>query len=135
MITAIDTNVLLDLLTGNPEFVRSSTDALLAQAARGALVISSIVFSELSAAFSGDLGKLDHFLSDAGIRWVPETSETLVSAGQTWREYRKRGGTRQRILPDFLVGAHAQSQADCLLTRDRGFYRNYFTGLTIIEPS
>jgi predicted nucleic acid-binding protein len=135
MITALDTNVLLDILTGNPEYVELSTSVLLSQASRGALIISNIVFAELAAAFHGDMGKLELFLSDAGIMRVSEIQETLALAGRNWRIYRQGGGTRQRILPDFLIGAHAQHQADCLLTRDRGFYRNYFTGLTIIEPS
>ena len=58
-----------------------------------------------------------------------------VDAGASWREYRRRGGARARIVPDFLIGAHAGYRADRLLTRDRGFYRSHFPGLKIIDPS
>jgi hypothetical protein len=58
-----------------------------------------------------------------------------VNAGASWREYRRRGGARARIVADFLIGAHAASCADRLLTRDRGFYRPHFPGLPIVDPS
>ena len=57
-----------------------------------------------------------------------------LRAGETWHNYRKRGGRRSRVIADFLVGAHASVQADRLLTRDRGFYRVYFPDLTVIDP-
>ena len=58
-----------------------------------------------------------------------------TKAGRMWRIFRESGGGRRdRIVPDFLVGAHALERADALLTRDRGFYRQYFKGLRIIEP-
>jgi predicted nucleic acid-binding protein len=56
-------------------------------------------------------------------------------AGNVWKDYRSQGGSRSRMVADFLIGAHAQIECDRLLTRDRGFYRKYFKGLKVIEPS
>jgi predicted nucleic acid-binding protein len=53
---------------------------------------------------------------------------------EAWRRYRGRGGRRTRIVSDFLIGAHALSAADRLLTRDRGFYRRYFAGIKVLDP-
>jgi predicted nucleic acid-binding protein len=58
----------------------------------------------------------------------------VLRASETGRSYRKRGGSRSRMIADFLIGAHASLQADRLLTRDRGFYRGYFPDLTMIDP-
>lgn len=62
-----------------------------------------------------------------------EQAATL--AGVTWKKYRSAGGKRGRVIADFLIGAHAASQCDRLLTRDRGCYEKYFTGLIISDAS
>ncbi len=65
-----------------------------------------------------------------------ECSETAAfRAGQVWRQYRAAGGSRKRIATDFLIGAHALSKDARLLTRDSGFYRDYFKGLEILDPT
>ena len=61
--------------------------------------------------------------------------ESALIAAHAWKHYRARGGQRQRIVADFLIGAHAIAQADRLLTRDRGFYRDYFGKLRILDPT
>jgi predicted nucleic acid-binding protein len=73
-------------------------------------------------------------LDRLGLELVPDDREVAIAAGRVYRAYRRSGGTRRRILADFLVGAHAQIHADRLLTRDRGFYRSSFSRLTILEP-
>ncbi|MDE3244306.1 MAG: type II toxin-antitoxin system VapC family toxin, partial [Nitrospirota bacterium] len=64
---------------------------------------------------------------------VPFTADHAYTAGVAHAAYRKAGGKRQRILADFLIGAHAFHEADQLLTRDRGFYRRYFSGLAVLS--
>lgn len=134
MITAVDTNVLIDVLTADPEFRDDSLLALRRCLAEGTVVACDVVWAEVVAAFP------DEPAADAALRRFPVAFEpvgvTAASrAGAAWRAYRNRGGTRERLVMDFLVGAHAVEQADRLLTRDRGFQRTAFAGLKIIDPS
>ncbi len=69
-----------------------------------------------------------------GLVYDDFTSDVATVAAQMWQTYRRRGGSRHRIIPDFLIGAHALQRADVLLTRDRGFFRSYFQGLRVITP-
>ncbi|MDE0217771.1 MAG: type II toxin-antitoxin system VapC family toxin [Spirochaetaceae bacterium] len=133
MTTAVDTNLLLDVLLPNPDFVEQSLGLLEAAAKDGPLVMSDLVYAEL-AAFFACKDELDGFLRESSIRRDSLSDGALFLAGRSWREYRSAGGQRDRIISDFLIGAHAQVQAGRLATRDRGFYRRYFRGLTIAEP-
>lgn len=134
MITAVDTNVLLDVLLPNDQFVDASARALTASAASGPLVVCAVVYAELSTAFSSRR-LCDSFLDDNEIQVVALTRDVGFQASRAWRLYRRQGGRRSRILSDFLIGAHAELDASCLLTRDRGFYRKLFPGLTVLEPT
>jgi len=133
MITAVDTNVLLDILLPDEQFAGRSTRALESAAAAGSMVICDIVYAELCVHF--DLQEdCDEFLRDAGIRPEALGTRACFLASRAWRKYRQHGGKRERILSDFLIGAHAETQASRLLTRDRGFYRKMFPGLELLEP-
>ncbi len=134
MITALDTNVLLDILAPDHEFFQSSLRALEEAARVGSLVVSDFVYAELSVHFQSQR-ECDEFLEQNDIRVEPLTRGAIFLAGRIWRAYRRQGGKRTRILADFLIGAHAQMQASCLLTRDRGFYRKMFPSLTLVEPA
>jgi len=132
MITAVDTAVLLDLLVNDPKHADRS-EALLVQAyEQGSLIISPAVYAELVPQ-ARDREELDEWLQQAGIHVTPFTREHGYTAGLAHSAYRKAGGKRDRILADFLIGAHALHEANRLLTRDRGFYRNYFSDLVILS--
>jgi predicted nucleic acid-binding protein len=99
----------------------------------GPLVLCDPVYAELAANFDR-MDELDAFLADAGVRRESLNGSALFLSGRMWRAYRSAGGSRQRIISDFLVGAHASVQASRLATRDRGFYRRYFDDLIVVEP-
>ncbi len=134
MITAIDTNVLLDILAPNETFCDASVRALEDADTAGSLVICDIVYAELCIHFSTQR-ECDGFLDSNKIRVEPLNREAHFLASRTGRTYRKQGGQRTRILGDCLIGAHAQVQATRLLSRDRGFYRKLFPSLSRIDPT
>jgi predicted nucleic acid-binding protein len=134
MITAVDTNVLLDILLLDSRFCDASSSALVASATAGSLVICDLVYAELAVHFE-DQRTCDEFLDDTEIQVEPLTREACFDASRAWRAYRRRGGRRTRILADFLIGSHAQVQASRLLSRDRGFYHAAFPSLEILDPS
>lgn len=134
MITAVDTNVLLDIFADDLEFRERSLSAVRRALGDGPLVASDVVWSEVVAAFP-DTAAAQRALDGIPVTYSPLTSEAAARAGAAWRAYRRAGGARDRIVADFLVGAHALEQADRLLTRDRGFQRQAFTDLTVIDPT
>jgi predicted nucleic acid-binding protein len=134
MITAIDTNILFDILLPNEQFYEASAGALQESASNGSLVISDIVYAETCIHFQNRLD-CDAFLEGLEIRVEGLTRESHSLASHAWRTYRQQGGKRTRILADFLIGAHAQNQATRLLSRDRGFYRKLFPALDLHDPS
>lgn len=134
MITAVDTNVLLDILLPNDEFYEASADALQGSASEGSLVISDIVYAELCIHFETQRD-CDTFLGDNEIRVQALVRESHFLTSRAWRTYRRQGGKRTRILADLLIGAHAQKQATRLLLGDRGFCRKLFPSLDLRDPS
>lgn len=157
MISAVDTNILLDILIPNTAHVQSSLNCLMSIDQNDELIICEVVFAELGSQFLS-FRALNKFLRDTGIRLVPSNESSLFEAGSAWKKYslRKKGTImcpacgkaqkatclscneiipyRQHILSDFLIGAHAKIQTDRLITRDRDFYRKYFQDLKIVRP-
>jgi len=134
MISAVDSNILLDFFNRDPEFGISARDALRACAAEGRLLACDVVCAEIAGCFPS-LGLLHQAMDETGIEFSALTLESTYEAGAAWRAYRARGGSRSRVIAGFLIGAHALCQADRLLTRDRGFYRSHFRRLRLFDPS
>ena len=130
MVSVVDTNILLDIFLPDPEHGESSLKLLENMYQQGSLIICDIVYSELAPQFN-DKKVLDESLEKIGVSIISSNTDTLFQAGQLWLQYRKQQKSRDRIIPDFIIGAFAMNQGDRLITRDRGFYRDYFKGLKI----
>ncbi len=154
MISALDTNVLLDLLIPGAPHAEESAQRLATAARSGAVVISEAVYAELAGRFEAP-ADIERFVDDTGVRLAPSSPATLHRAGAAWRSYAQRRQrtltcpscgaahpdrceacgagiqVRQHIVADFMIGAHATLQADRLITRDRGYYGRYFPDLEL----
>jgi predicted nucleic acid-binding protein len=133
MTTALDSSVILDLLVDSPRHAPQAEAALRAARSQGRLIACECVLAELRPALASD-ADLQQLLDDLGIDFVACSRESVVLAGRHLAKYHQRGGTRGRVVADFLIGAHAQLHADRILARDRGFLRDYFSGLKVVDP-
>ena len=132
MKTAVDSSVLFDIVKGAPG-AGAAQVALEAALVHGSLCVCAVVVAELGRYFS-DEQDLREFLAACQIDHDPLSMETALEAARIMRVYARNKGPRERVAPDFLIGAHAIQQADALLTNDAGFFRNYFATLKVITP-
>ncbi len=134
MITAIDTNILIDIFGADPNYGGRSKEALRSSILQGSVIACEVVWAEVISVFpTGSMAQ--QALEDIGIGYSSLEADAAKKAGQLWKIYRDKGGKRTRMVADFLIGAHALHQADVLLTRDRGFYRLGIPSLKIVDPS
>lgn len=131
--TLVDTNVLLDLVTDDPNWADWSIEQLEAAALRGPLLINDVVYAELAVRYER-IERLEAFLAEAGLDMVAMPLSALFLAGKVFQKYRKAGGRRAGVLPDFFIGAHAAVDQLDLLTRDTARYRTYFPTTKLIAP-
>tara|TARA_R100000655_G_C2957808_1_gene188366 strand:+ start:146 stop:559 length:414 start_codon:yes stop_codon:yes gene_type:complete len=132
-LTLVDTNVLLDLVTDDPQFADWSIAQLEAASLVGPLLINDVIYAELSVRYDSK-EQLDAFISGIGLKREPIPDAALFLAGKVFRKYRKAGGMRSGVLPDFFIGAHAAVRGLPLLTRDLGRYRSYYPTVEVIVP-
>ena len=129
----VATIVLVDVLQDDPQWAEWSIAQLRAQATIHELAINPVVYAELSMSFSTfELLNRTVDTMQLTLREVPRAA--LFPAGKAYLQYRRRGGARAQVLPDFFIGAHAAIEGWPLLTRDAGRFRTYFPGLELVAP-
>ncbi len=134
MITAIDTNILIDILEPDPSFGPASRAALKRCLQEGSVVACEVVWAEVAVAYGHAVEAAVDAMDRMGIQYSEMAVEATLEAARCWYDYLKKGGDRRRIEADFLIGGHALNQADRLLTRDKGFYRSFFKKLDVATP-
>ena len=102
--------------------------------AEGAVMACEVVWTEVASWFRS-IEAADEALRGLDIRFAAVDPAVALAAGQVWSAYRRAAGRRDRVAADFMIGTHAWMRADRFLTRDRGFYREYFKRLRILDPS
>ena len=133
MSTLVDSNVLLDLLDEDDEWMDWSSSMLSQAGARGSLVINPLILAETSVTFD-TIEELEEALPASFFVREPLPWQAAFLAGKAFAAYRRRGGAARSPLPDFYIGAHAAIAGHTLLTRDPKRYRSYFPKLRIIAP-
>ena len=130
---AIDSSVIIDLLADDARTAEGAEASLRQSLTNGPVVVCDVVLAEVTTALRDGAEALG-VLEEMGIAFLAVEARSAVRAGEMQRRYRQRGGLRQRTVPDFIVGAHALLQCSALITRDAGFFRDYFKGLKLIVP-
>lgn len=129
----VDTNIALDVLERDPHWFDWSMQALEDARVAGELVTGPVVAAEIGH-YTASATVLSEKLQALLIELVDVDVEGAWLAGQAYRDYRARGGERPSLLPDFLIGAHAQALGAVVLTRDARRFRSYFPDLNLITP-
>ena len=131
--TLVDSNVLLDIATQDPDWFDWSINALETAANESSLIINAIIYAEVSIGFLR-IEDLEAAIPTGLYRRDPLPYEAAFLAGKAFLRYRRHGGARVRPLPDFYIGAHAAIAQHRLLTRDPRRYRTYFPTVELIAP-
>jgi predicted nucleic acid-binding protein len=131
--TLVDTNVISDILSGDADWLQWSASATAMRLSAGPLFTTDVVYAELGIRMTS-VDELDRRLDLMEIEVVRTPRAALLRAGHAYLAYRRRGGLRSGVLPDFFIGAHAEVAGLTLLTRDARRYRTYFPKVRLITP-
>ena len=129
----VDTNVLVDVLQDDRQWANGSIGQMRAQASIHQLAINPVIYAEISLSFS-TLEALDSVVATLALELREIPRPALFLAAKAYAQYRKRGGTRLQVLPNFFIGAHAAVERWPLLTRDASRFRTYFPTLEVLAP-
>jgi predicted nucleic acid-binding protein len=129
----VDTNVLLDVLQDDPQWAAWSQEKLDAASTTDTLAINPVIYSELSIAFER-IEELEAVITEGSLAVEPIPREALFLAGKAFLNYRRSRGTKQSVLPDFYIGAHAAIMQWPILTRDVRRFRTHFPTVSLITP-
>jgi len=130
----VDTNILIDVLEDDPQWANWSIKQLQAQSIVHKLVINPIIYSELSLTFSS-IEELDKALYGMDLPMVEIPKPALFLASKAFLQYRRKGGTKNNVLGDFFIGAHAAVSGLPVLTRDTKRYDTYFPTVQLVSPN
>ena len=133
MTTLVDSNVILDVLSEDPEWFDWSAAMLSSAAQNGRLVINPIIYAEVSCGFDR-VENLDHAVPQEYFAREPLPWAAGFLAARAFLKYRRSSSSRRSPLSDFYIGAHAALAGYTLLTRGASRYRTYFPKLHVIAP-
>ncbi|MEH2330787.1 type II toxin-antitoxin system VapC family toxin [Nostoc sp.] len=133
MTVLVDSNVILDILTNDPNWFDWSALQLTTYARQDQLAINPIIYAEIAIGFAREQELITALPEDMFQR-LPLPWDAAFLAGQSFLNYRRRGGARTSPLPDFYIGAHASTANLPLITRDVNRYRTYFPNVRLISP-
>lgn len=128
-----DTSVLLDIATADPLWLPWSEKQFRMAATQGPILINPIIYAELAPSFAS-AADLDRWLDPAIFQRLPLPYAAGWLAAQAFVKYRRTGGNKSSPMPDFYIGAHAETEGLTLVTRDLSRYRTYFPKVTLITP-
>lgn len=130
--TVVDSCVLLDIFTEDERWLDWSLDRLTEAAVRGPLILNAVVLAEIAPRFARLEAMSDALAPAVQVEEIPRAAAFL--AGHAHADYRRSGGARTQVLPDFLIGAHAAVTGRPLLTRDPRRVATHIPGARLIAP-
>jgi predicted nucleic acid-binding protein len=131
--TLVDSNVLIDVLAGNSNWTEWSLRELIRAGDDGPVFVNQVIYAEVSVGFA-TVEECEWAIEAQGIERIPLPWPSAFLAGRAFTDYRRRGGAKRSLLPDFFIGAHAATEGLQLLTRDPSRYRTYFPTVELITP-